>query len=302
MTAENEKSLENDNEEETKAKEQIEVEKEQIRKSLENDNEGKETKARGQIEGFFKDIVNPVILEKLKDLNAIYPLFYVKNPEGYVKVHEKTLKCYTLCLDIRKSSDLMSVCESIQFYPLFLSNLITELSKVIKKHNAVYDKFTGDGILCHFIEEINEDAHLDCMKCSIELHNMFREMYSQHRRYFKLELADTGIGVGIDYGEIFFKVINKQLFVIGESVNYSCRLSSAPAYKTYFNTTAFHSITHKNKSKIDCSFTRKEINIKGKGNIYIYELDYAINRIFEIKSPAQVTKKTQDQGINATKE
>ena len=215
-------------------------------------------------DNFFKNLANKDIIEKLKKLDEDYAFF---NP---TKNSNKSLATYTLCLDIRNSTDLMVNYKNIQDYIGFVEEIIGTSQEIIKNNNGIYDKFTGDGILCHFIEKINEHAYSDCTECSKALHRNFRKIYKQNLKKLKLDFSSTGIGIGVDYGRVYFKISKDQLFAIGESVNYACRLSCAPAYKTYFNIRAYIEIIRKHMYSHH-TFTKKEINIREKGKIFIYE-------------------------------
>ena len=224
-----------------------------------------------KIKETFFGICNEEVLKILQD-NKFYNFF---------KVSDKlTLKSYTLSLDIRKSTKLMTICKSPEIYSNFISLFIKSCKEIIKKRNGIYDKFTGDGIICHFIDvekKKNFNPYKDCIKCSIELHNNFSNVYKKilKEQKIKLDLCDAGIGIGIDYGEVFFRMNTEsqdnELFAIGESINYACRLSCAPAFQTYLNTNAYHSI--KNSLGNLYEFKKIEHEIK-EGNIHIYQLLY----------------------------
>ncbi len=222
---------------------------------------------------FFKHQANIEVIENLKKLDDKYAFFDTDTDTSTKQIN--LLATYTLCLDIRKSTDLMVVCKSMNDYYSFIEDIISTSNEIITKHNGIYDKFTGDGILCHFIEEIDEKSYLSCMQCAIELHKNFKKWYKKYTKNekFKLDILNIGIGIGIDYGQVFFKVRTNQLFAIGESVNYACRLSSAPAGRTYFNTNAYFNIIKKDFYLCHL-FTNKEINIKGKeSSIMAYEFN-----------------------------
>ena len=218
----------------------------------------------------FKDLCKEEILQRIKEID--YDFYGFQN-DDISNSQLKTLSTFTLCLDIRKSTDLMSICRSAKIYSDFVSAFINSCKETIINRNAIYDKFTGDGVLCHFIEEVDENSYLNCIKCSIELHNKFKRIYKEYLddKKFKLDLLEAGIGIGIDYGQVFFRMIKGQeFFAIGESVNYACRLSCAPAYKTYLNTNAKVRIKKDKESLYE--FTKKPLNIKVRGEINIYSL------------------------------
>ena len=229
-------------------------------------------------ESYYDDFENLCKKEIIDKLIEIEYDFYGQADYDQEDYKDNTLKntipAYTLCLDIRKSTELMSYCESPKVYTDFMEVFIRKSKEIIKDSNAIYDKFTGDGILCHFIEEINSEPLLDCIKCSVELHNNFKTVYSHYLKKgnFILDVSGAGIGIGIDYGKVFFRIINHEFFAIGLSVVHACRLSGAPAYKTYFNTKAYHKVT--NEENCLYKFEKQSLDIKGKEEINIYNLLY----------------------------
>ena len=187
---------------------------------------------------------------------------------------------FVFCMDIRNSTKLMEYAKEQNKYCDFIEELIKDCKETVLKHNAIFDKFTGDGMLCHFItdpdnELLNNNKVIEnVLKVSQTLHNHFYRVYQKYlhkEKLFKVELKDIGIGIGIDYGDVYYKYTN-EFYAIGEPVVYACRLANAEANNTYLNINAFQQVA------AQANFIKKLYKLKDDKEIYIYSREYSFER------------------------
>jgi len=178
---------------------------------------------------------------------------------------------FIMSIDIRRSAELMLNARSADLFAEFMAGLCEELRNLICDRFGIVDKFTGDGLLACFPEFFSgEDAGYRAISAAHEAHIAFAKRYRQHRRSFCTVLAETGLGIGIDYGDIRFVQIAGDLTVVGAPVVYAARLSSAPAGKTVLNQRAYEIIAAHYGAF--CSTSEIELDIKHQGRVLACEV------------------------------
>jgi len=183
-----------------------------------------------------------------------------KTGQGYALSEEMTV----ISIDIRKSQELMRRANSQDEYAVFISALTKKLKAIIIDNYGKFDKFLGDGILAYFPASYSgKDGILHCCRASQKCHELFDSFYKDNYAIFSTAL-DTGLGIGIDYGNVN---INEDQEIIGLPVNGACRLSSAPAGKTYLNINA-----HNEMVKRGMSLKETKMEAKNEGTVIVYEL------------------------------
>ncbi len=198
--------------------------------------------------------------------------------------------CAVVSIDIRESTQLMLNAKSPEDFQKFINSLSNELRTLIQIEYGVYDKFTGDGILCFFPDFYSgEDSILHALTMANKAHEVFNAVYDIHRNCFSVVRADVGLGIGIDYGKTLISYINDEHTVIGTPVVYACRLSGGHAGETRLNQGVVDQITKKNINKIH--FTEIECEFKNQGKMIAYRLD-SIDPEIEIKDPEWLNQKT----------
>ena len=178
---------------------------------------------------------------------------------------------FIMSIDIRRSTELMLKARTAELFADFMAELCEQLKGLICDKFGVVDKFTGDGLLASFPEFFSgSDAGYRTISAAREAHLAFAKIYKQHRRSFFTVLADIGLGIGIDYGNIRFMRIAGDLTVVGAPVVYATRMSSAPAGKTVVNQPAYEKIL--SQYHAFCSASEIELDIKHEGRVVAYEV------------------------------
>jgi class 3 adenylate cyclase len=193
-----------------------------------------------------------------------------------------------LSLDIRRSTELMLKAETPQVYAEFINNLTAELTDAVKSRFGIYDKFTGDGLLAFFPDFYSgSQAILYALQCADDCHEIFNAIFPSYRSRFDIGDMQTGLGIGIDDGQVFKAGIELEYTVVGKPVVYACRLSSAPAGHTYLTGLAEKALRD---TECDAFITKKtEIEIKHEGLSPAFDVMPVTNHAVEsmqVKEPS----------------
>lgn len=188
-----------------------------------------------------------------------------------------------LAIDIRRSTELMLKSKSPELFSIFITELCTQLSEIIKQNWGVFDKFTGDGILAFFPKFYSgDDSILKALKAAEECHNFFALHYNQSRTCFNTVLKEIGLGIGIDSGKAHIVSISGGLTVVGNPVVYACRMSGAKAGETLLNQTAYEKAYPRYSEFF--KFVETEIDVKHEGKTIAYQAISNTNKA-EITKP-----------------
>ena len=153
---------------------------------------------------------------------------------------------FVVCVDVRRSTELMLRAQSPSVFTQFMKRLCGELTDVFKSNYGVVDRFTGDGIIAFFPGFYSgPDAGYYAVSASCRAQVAFEACYKDHRRFFSSMLKDVGLGIGIGFGAVHLLNMGGPLTVVGKAVVHACRLAAAPAGTIYLNQPAFEKVAHK---------------------------------------------------------
>jgi len=133
--------------------------------------------------------------------------------------------------DIRRSQQLMAYANDGDVFLKFMSSFIHQSRALIEKHKGFFDKFTGDGFIAYFNEDICSKLNADFIECFLgfveqELEFMdilfakWRESVSQ------LPPEPVGLAIGADMGVVDFRDVDNHLIAIGDAVVWAYRMVS----------------------------------------------------------------------------
>lgn len=189
-----------------------------------------------------------------------------------------------LSVDIRNSTHLMEKAISEEKFGEFLALLTEAFKTIILENNGIYDKFTGDGVICYFPDFFSGKDYLYyAIKASQELHQTFKKIYLKCADCFSIIIKDAGLGIGIDSGKVLLKMIADDITVIGNPVINACRLNGAPAYNTYVNNQAYLQIISKYNNIFKIS--ELDYDYKHEGAIIIHKIEFAEKITFKPELP-----------------
>jgi class 3 adenylate cyclase len=142
----------------------------------------------------------------------------------------KSCKAAVLSIDIRNSTGLMLKAASPAAFAQFVTTLCMNLMSIIIANLGVFDKFTGDGILAYFPEFYSgPDALYRAMESSIAANKEFEKHYKDSRDLFLAVPSESGLGIGIDYGDVSIVNVANDTTIVGVPVVYACRMADADA-------------------------------------------------------------------------
>jgi class 3 adenylate cyclase len=219
-----------------------------------------------------KDVLDTVNISKKIHNSALAKIASDNNFHKLLGGGQSHQDTFVVSVDIRRSTELMLKAKNSEQFANFITQLCNSLVEIFKNNFAIVDKFTGDGILAFFPAFFTEsDAGYYACRAASEAIDKFRELYANNRDSFKSILTDVGLGVGIDFGEVYFADLVGSLTVIGEPVVYACRFGSAPAGKIFVNQPAYAKL--RAERYLDCfRFEETEVEIKHQGKHLCYSL------------------------------
>jgi class 3 adenylate cyclase len=199
------------------------------------------------------------------------------SPDVATQIHENIFdesnpfSAFVVSIDIRRSTALMLKTKSALHFAKFITSLSDKLRQIVIDEFGVFDKFTGDGILAFFPESFSgKDAGLRAVRAAQACHQEFQRHYRQNWHAFKAIIKDTGLGIGIDYGQVQAIWIGDEFTVVGEPVVYACRLGAAKAETTLLNHPAYEKVSQDHGQT--CVFRETEIDFKHEGPFVALEV------------------------------
>lgn len=195
----------------------------------------------------------------------------LKNPSFRERFRDETpQRAFVVSIDVRRSTELMLKARRPKDFAEFVLTLTRKIRAEIIAELGIFDKFTGDGVLAFFPEFYSgSDAGYRALAAVARCHAHFERLYREHRRCFTSILKDTGLGVGVDYGDVQLVEVGGEITVVGTPVVYACRMGAAPARCTYANQPAYEQLFER-YSVFD--FRETELLFKHEGSMVAYEV------------------------------
>lgn len=178
---------------------------------------------------------------------------------------------FVISIDLRRSTELMLKARKPLLFAEFITSLAGMLKTIILDRYGVFDKFTGDGILAFFPKFYSGgEVGLLAVQAAKECHQLVAQHYRNHRSSFTNVLKDTGLGIGIDYGEVSIVQMSKEITVVGVPVVYASRRGSAKAGRTLVNQPAYEQLLDNFSEFLD--FSETAIDFKHEGAMVVYNV------------------------------
>lgn len=177
---------------------------------------------------------------------------------------------FVLAIDLRRSTELMLKARHPQLYARFIGELVDSLRKCVIENYGVFDKFTGDGILCFFPDFYSgPDSGYHALNVAGQCHRIFATHYQQCRNCFIAVMKDVGLGIGVDFGVVDLVEIGGELTAVGSPVVYACRLAGGRPGTTLLNQSSFERVSTEYKC---FDFDETEIAFKHEGLALAYSV------------------------------
>ncbi|MGA2557750.1 MAG: adenylate/guanylate cyclase domain-containing protein [Verrucomicrobiota bacterium] len=134
--------------------------------------------------------------------------------------------------DIRHSQELMKYAETALDFTERMVEFISRIRKLVGKHGGFFDKFTGDGFIAYFNEEISDqfdgnrnDSFVAFIRDCLEFSDRHFRCWTRHLKKRPSELI--GLAIGADLGVISFQNLHHHVVAVGESIVWATRMQSA---------------------------------------------------------------------------
>jgi class 3 adenylate cyclase/DNA-binding transcriptional MerR regulator len=169
----------------------------------------------------------------------------------------------SLCVLVADIQDSVRICGEL--LPEEYFELVNELWKTVgcsfDKYNGIFGKHAGDGILYYFLKRPGNNYIMDSINCALEMREKVRE-FSSKWKLRKGWMNDIYLNTAINEGQEFFGAIhssaNVEFTALGDSINYTARLSDFARYGSIWTTkNVISKLSQEERSKIRFGVHRK---------------------------------------------
>lgn len=209
----------------------------------------------------------------------------------------------SLCVLVADIQDSVKICGEL--LPEEYFEMVNDLWKTVgcsfENYNGIYGKHAGDGMLYYFLKRPGTNYIMDAINCAIEMREKMKE-FSSNWRLRKGWFNDIYLNTAINEGQEFFGAIhsatNVEFTALGDSINYTGRLSDFARYGSIWTTkNVISKLSQEDRSKIrfgvhrrdrdhtaflENSFSRIMDLMEEKGQNYSHFMDVATLPITEI--------------------
>lgn len=134
---------------------------------------------------------------------------------------KKETSTITLVLDLRKSTFAMAQATDRRLFAKWLSDFSELLTRIIRHNNGIFDKFTGDGVIAHFIALPGEKlpSIINASKCALEMIIGVHDFLKELEPILSMSNKEFGGGIGISEGVAHWSVDKRDNpVVVGKGV------------------------------------------------------------------------------------
>jgi len=136
----------------------------------------------------------------------------------------------SLCVLIADLQDSVRISAELlpaQYFEL-INGLWAAVGSTFEKHNGIYGKHVGDGMLYYFLDKPGDNYINNCINCAIELREIVNK-FSTTWKGIKGWDHDLHLNTGINEGQEFFGTIHSantiEFTALGDTINIAARLS-----------------------------------------------------------------------------
>jgi class 3 adenylate cyclase len=143
---------------------------------------------------------------------------------------KRSISTATLSLDLRKSTFCMENAHPASKFALWLDQLVQILTRVTHLHGGVFDKFTGDGALVHFLAANESDESVaqavdTAFECALSMHRAMRLHVDVLRTFLRFESDILGAAIGLDVAPTYWSLDHRNNpITVGRGVVNACRI------------------------------------------------------------------------------
>lgn len=132
-----------------------------------------------------------------------------------------------LITDLQDSVKISAELLPAQYFEL-INGLWEVVGPTFEKHNGIYGKHVGDGMLYYFVEKAGDNYLANCINCAVEVREVMKD-FSNKWKGVKGWANDLYLNTGINEGQEFFGTIHSantvEFTALGDTINIAARLS-----------------------------------------------------------------------------
>jgi adenylate cyclase len=156
-------------------------------------------------------------------------------------LNERMPSLISLCVMVADIQDSVKICGEL--LPEEYFEMVNQLWKTVgcslENFNGIYGKHAGDGMLYYFLKRPGTNYIMDAINCAIDMRERMKE-FSSSWRLRKGWFNDIYLNTAINEGQEFFGAIhsatNVEFTALGDSINYTSRLSDFARYGAIWTT------------------------------------------------------------------
>lgn len=170
---------------------------------------------------------------------------------------KETVQTVTLSLDLRKSTYCMEYAASAPRFGRWLEMFTEKMRSVAHQHGGIYDKFTGDGSLVHFLQPeclaiYCRSAIDSAVHCASDMQLVVEHHMQELRQFLQHDSPVFGAGIAIDVGEAHWACDDRDNpVVVGRGVVGACRAGDkALRYMIRLTNVAYRQLSQQVREKL----------------------------------------------------
>lgn len=203
---------------------------------------------------------------------------------------KQPLRTATLGFDLRKSTFCMENADNPKAFAEWLDQLVQILMNVSHLYGGVFDKFTGDGVLVHFLSDAckiiyGRKAVTAAVLCAVAMQHATRQHLGRLRKMLRLNSHVVGGAIGVDVAYAHWSLDHRHNpITVGRGVVNACRLmDSTRAGGIRLTNIAYQRLLDPQLQQlfVEVPFTSKEFDDEKK--ITAWELQQTLAPIADIQ-------------------
>lgn len=194
---------------------------------------------------------------------------------------KEAIRTVTLGFDLRKSTFCMDNADDPKKFAFWLDDMVQILMRIAHRYGGIFDKFTGDGALVHFLvqEPNGTNAVTHAVLCAVAMQKAINEHLARLRGFLRLDSEVIGGGIGVDIADARWMLDERDNpITVGRGVVYACRLmDSSKARKVRLTNIAYQDLDDEKLKRLFVAtrFTSKEFGPDLELNVW--ELENAVD-------------------------
>ena len=170
----------------------------------------------------------------------------------------------SLCVMVADIQDSVKICGELlpEEYFEMVNQLWKTVGSSIENYNGIYGKHAGDGMLYYFLKRPGTNYIMDAINCALEMREKMKEFSSTWRLrmgWFNDIYLNTAINEGQEFFGAIHSATNVEFTALGDSINYTSRLSDFARYGDIWTTkNVISKLSQEDRKRIRFGVHRKD--------------------------------------------